>query len=102
MEMFAGLVGILQYGTLPAVLVLLVLVVMMKQDLQRIHQRMDNLEGRLDYLDRQCVKKAELYQDISGWRGDIRRLEGKLDGLKDEFFYLKGRFDHESTKRTDS
>ena len=88
---------ILEYGTTPALLLLALVVLTFKKD---ITKKMDELDGnlknmneRINFIEQTYVKRDELYRDISGWKGDLRMLANKLDTIKDELFYLKGRYE---------
>lgn len=87
----------LQQGGYIAISAFLVyLIVRFERVLQRIEKKVEALETELRT---EYVKKSEVYSDISGWRGDLRALAEKIDSLREEFFYLKGRYDELKCKK---
>ena len=62
----------------------------LERTMTKLHERMDAIQNEITD---KYAQKGELYSDISGWRGDLRILTDKVDKLREEFFYLKGRYD---------
>ncbi len=94
---------ILQYGTAPALILLCVLMVLFRKD---VTKRIDDLEvtirdtrEKISFVEQAYVKREDFYRDISGWRGDVKILSEKIDKLREEFFYLKGRYEELKEKR---
>lgn len=69
---------------------LLFLFIRLERAMNKIQAKIESLETELN---EKYVKKCDIYSDISGWRGDLRIINEKIDKLREEFFYLKGRYD---------
>lgn len=84
MEMVA-LRFMLEYGTAPALILLILVVISFKKDivakLDEMKAEMDDLRSRLNYVEKEYVKRKEYYADISGWRSDINRIGERIDKL---------------------
>lgn len=81
----------IEQGGLIAIAAFLVfLFVRLERSINKVQEKIESLENELN---EKYVKKCDVYSDISGWRGDLRTLAEKIDELRKEFFYLKGRYD---------
>jgi len=49
--------------------------------IQRLDRRMERLEGKIEAMREEYVLREEHYRDISGWKGEINRLDAKIDRL---------------------
>jgi predicted nuclease with TOPRIM domain len=79
-----------QGGAIALIAFLAFLFFRLEKAMTRLHERMDSIQSELV---EKYAQKGELYSDISGWRGDLRILTDKVDKLREDFFYLKGRYD---------
>jgi len=52
--------------------------------IQRLDRRMERLENKLEAIREEFVSREEHYRDISGWRGEINRLDLKIDRLMEK------------------
>ncbi|WP_163327594.1 hypothetical protein GFV12_05190 [Desulfurobacterium thermolithotrophum] len=52
--------------------------------IQRLDRRMGRLENKLEAIREEFVSREEHYRDISGWRGEINRLDLKIDRLMEK------------------
>jgi uncharacterized protein (UPF0335 family) len=77
-------------GTFALIAFCIYLIVRIEKIINRLAERIDKLE---DELQTKYVTKEEVFADISGWRGDLRAIAEKIDEMRKEFFYLKGRYD---------
>ena len=88
---------LLQYGTAPALILLCILIILFNKEIGRRIEGLENtfkeLKNKTDFIEQSYVRKEDLYRDISGWRGDVKTLSQKIDDLREEFFYLKGRYE---------
>ena len=84
MEMVA-LRFMLEYGTAPALILLVLVILIFKKDLvaklDEMKEDIDDLRSRINYVEKEYVKRKEYYTDISGWRSDINRLGERIDKL---------------------
>ncbi len=76
---------LLEYGTTPAVIFLIVLVVLIRRDiaqrLEKCETTTKNADKRIGYIEREYVQRNDYYKDISGWREDINRIGERIDRL---------------------
>jgi len=47
--------------------------------LRKLERRVEKLEEKIDAMHNEFITKEDHYRDISGWRGEIHRLEGKIE-----------------------
>ena len=96
---------LLQYGTAPALILLCVLILLFNKEIGRRIEGLENtfkeLKNKTDFIEQSYVRKEDLYRDISGWRGDVKTLFTKIDNLREEFFYLKGRYEELKDKKNE-
>ncbi|MBI3584212.1 MAG: hypothetical protein HY096_09745 [Nitrospinae bacterium] len=90
MEIMHALKFIEHGGAIALVALLSILFIRLEKSIAKLHERIDATQSELA---EKYTQKGELYSDISGWRGDLRILTEKVDKLREEFFYLKGRYD---------
>ncbi len=77
-------------GLLAAVAFAIYLIIKIEKVVKELQEQIEIFR---DEMHNEYVKKVDFYSDISGWRGDLKMLMEKLDRLKEEFYYLKGRYD---------
>jgi len=85
-----------QGGIIALIAFLIYLIVRMEKTINKIISKIENVECELST---KYAKKEEIFSDISGWRGDLRAIAEKIDELRKEFFYLKGRYDELRDKK---
>lgn len=68
---------------------------------QLINARIEKIESKIESFEEEYVKKTDLFADISGWRGDLRILSEKIEQLRNEFYYFKGKFESECRRKSD-
>ena len=51
----------------------------LSEHVEKLEKRIEKLEG----MQRDFITKEEHYRDVSGWRGEIRRVEDKIDKLSE-------------------
>lgn len=84
------LTEILQYGTAPALLLVVGLLINIRSDLQNrmksLEKKMERVEeayeentARIGSVERDYITKEDHYRHVSGWRGELHYLEKKLD-----------------------
>ncbi|MEM1672513.1 MAG: hypothetical protein QXX12_00495 [Nanopusillaceae archaeon] len=66
---------------------------------QLINTRIEKIENKIENIEKEYVRKTDLFADISGWRGDLRVLSEKIEKLRNEFYYFKGKFEIESKRK---
>jgi len=49
--------------------------------IQKLDKRIERLEGKLEAIREEFISREEHYRDISGWRGEVNRLDLKIDRL---------------------
>ena len=49
--------------------------------LHRLEKKVEKMENKLDTMHDEFITKEDHYRDISGWRGEIHRLEDKIERL---------------------
>jgi DNA-binding transcriptional MerR regulator len=54
---------------------------MLKEREERIENKIKDLENQI----KDFVTKEEHYRDVSGWRGELQKLESKLDRFIERF-----------------
>jgi len=47
--------------------------------MRKLERRVERLEEKIDAMHDEFITKEDHYRDISGWRGEIHRLEDKID-----------------------
>jgi len=73
----------------------IVLVVFTKQQQEKINrltesieERNTNIEAKIEEIQHQLrdfITKEEHYRDVSGWRGELQKLDAKLDRFIEKF-----------------
>ena len=73
----------------------IVLVVFTKQQQEKINKltefiedRNQNIEAKIEEIQQQLkdfITKEEHYRDVSGWRGELQKLDAKLDRFIEKF-----------------
>jgi len=73
----------------------IVLVVFTKQQQEKINRlaesiedRNANIEAKIEEIQQQLrdfITKEEHYRDVSGWRGELQKLDAKLDRFIEKF-----------------
>jgi len=66
---------------------------------QFINARIEKIENKIENFEEEYVRKTDLFADISGWRGDLKSLSEKIEKLRNEFYYLKGKFETECKRK---
>ena len=66
---------------------------------QFINARIEKIENKIENFEEEYVRKTDLFADISGWRGDLKSLSEKIEKLRNEFYYLKGKFEIECKRK---
>lgn len=86
-----GIIKYIEQGGMFALIgFLFFLFIRLERAMNKIQTKIDSLEAELN---EKYAKKCDIYSDVSGWRGDLRVITEKIDNLREEFFYLKGRCD---------
>ncbi|HIC97030.1 MAG TPA: hypothetical protein EYP11_01350 [Aquificaceae bacterium] len=49
--------------------------------LRKLERRVEKLEEKIDAMHEEFISKEDYYRDISGWRGEIHKLDTKIDRL---------------------
>ena len=49
----------------------------LEKHVEKLEKKIEKIEG----LQKDFITKEEHYRDVSGWRGEIRRIEDKIDRL---------------------
>jgi hypothetical protein len=57
--------------------------------LYRLEKRVEKLENKIDVMHDEFITKEDHYRDISGWRGEIHRLEDKIERLIEKVLEAK-------------
>ena len=57
--------------------------------LHRLEKRVEKMENKLDAMQDEFITKEDHYRDISGWRGEIHRLEDKIERLIEKVLEAK-------------
>lgn len=47
--------------------------------LRKLERRVEKLEEKIDAMHDEFITKEDYYRDISGWRGEIYRLEDRIE-----------------------
>lgn len=47
--------------------------------ISKLEQKIEKLEQKFEAIAHEMVTREQHYQDVSGWRGEIQRLEDKLE-----------------------
>jgi len=47
----------------------------------RLEKKIEKLEEQIQNITEEFVSKEEHYRDVSGWRGEINKLEDKIDKM---------------------
>jgi len=75
-----------------AVIVLVVFTRQQQEKINRlteiIEERNANVEAKIDEIQHQLkdfITKEEHYRDVSGWRGELQKLDAKLDRFIEKF-----------------
>jgi len=55
----------------------------------KLDKRIEKLESKLEEIQKENVSREEYYRDISGWRGELQRLEDKLTNILDKLWEVK-------------
>ena len=74
MDSITGIIGLIGNGGWVAIGIFLGYFV------QRLDKRMEKLENKLETIGEEFVSREEHYRDISGWRGEVSKLEMKIGG----------------------
>ncbi len=61
----------------------------LEQTIHKLEQRIEKLEGKIDAMHEDFLTKEEHYRDISGWRGEMHRLEDKIERLIEKVMEVK-------------
>ena len=90
------LIELMSNGGWMAVAVFL-LYLFFRQDktMQRLEKWLEETSKRVTYIEKEYIARAEFYRDISGWRSDIKSLEGQILDLRSELSYFRGRQEHD-------
>lgn len=57
--------------------------------LKRLEKRVEKLEEKIDAVQDEFISKEDHYRDISGWRGEIHRLEDKVERILEKILEAK-------------
>ena len=57
--------------------------------LLRLEKRIESFEQKLEEIQKENIRREEYYRDISGWRGEIQRLDDKLTRIFDKFMEVR-------------
>jgi uncharacterized coiled-coil protein SlyX len=49
-----------------------------------LERRVEKLEEKIDAMHEEFITKEDHYRDISGWRGEIHKLDSKIDRLMEK------------------
>lgn len=55
----------------------------------RLEKKLEKFEEQIGNIKDEFVTKEEHYRDISGWRGEINRLENKIERLIEKVLEAK-------------
>jgi F0F1-type ATP synthase membrane subunit b/b' len=58
-----------------------------------IEERNQNIEEKIEGIQQQLkdfITKEEHYRDVSGWRGELQKLDAKLDRFIEKFIETRG------------
>jgi hypothetical protein len=51
--------------------------------IKRLDRRIERLEGKIETMREEFITREEHYRDISGWRGEVNRIDSKIDRLSE-------------------
>jgi len=51
----------------------------LEETIHKLEAKIEKLEEKIEAMSTDFVTKEQHYRDISGWRGEIHKLEDKLD-----------------------
>jgi predicted Abi (CAAX) family protease len=76
---------LLDYGTTPALILLIVVILWFRKDLVKriddFEEEMKSIRNDIEYIKREYVKKEDYYQDLSGWRSELGRVIERIDKM---------------------
>lgn len=52
--------------------------------LRKLERRVEKLEEKIDAMHDEFITKEDHYRDISGWRGEIHKVDAKIDRLMEK------------------
>lgn len=52
--------------------------------MRKLERRVEKLEEKIDAMHEEFITKEDHYRDISGWRGEIHKLDTKIDRLMEK------------------
>lgn len=52
--------------------------------LKKLEKRVERLEEKMDAMHDEFITKEDHYRDISGWRGEIHKVDTKIDRLMEK------------------
>jgi len=73
------------------VLALIILIInnrKIEKQLEKFEYKIEKLEERLEQISVDFVSKEQHYQDVSGWRGEIRKVEDRIERLADKIIEI--------------
>ncbi len=57
--------------------------------LRKLERRVEKLEEKIDAMHDEFITKEDHYRDISGWRGEIHRLEDRIERFFEKIMEAK-------------
>ena len=57
--------------------------------LWELRKRVERLEKRIESMSSEFITKEDHYRDVSGWRGEIQRLEDRIERLIEKVLEAK-------------
>ena len=52
--------------------------------MKKLERRVERLEEKMDAMHDEFITKEDHYRDISGWRGEIHKVDTKIDRLMEK------------------
>lgn len=59
-----------------------------ERQLEKFEHKIEKFEERLEQMSVDFVSKEQHYQDVSGWRGEIRKVEDRIERLADKLIEI--------------
>ncbi len=91
MDFINGLLSskLTDYGTLILSIVVLVITAnRLQKQVEHLESKIEKLEERIEQITTDFITKEQHYQDVSGWRGEIRKLEDRMERIMDKLLEI--------------
>lgn len=77
------------YGTLIlSIIVLIITGNRLQKQVEHLENKIEKLEEKMEQITTDFITKEQHYQDVSGWRGEIRKLEDRMERIMDKLLEI--------------